>query len=501
MFETTFTRMERLGPTPARAWTSALQGSAVLLAALALCWLAVWNGQPFLHPDSPSYVRGAETALTTLFGDAFATEWTQPAPAGGQTGPADAEVGGGRSIFYALLAWTGALAGFWPVVLIQAVALAWLLRTVLRASGAGGFGVYATAVGVTAFLTPAPFFVAFVMPDLWAGLAIGAVAALFAFPGRLSRAERLTLGAMLLFAALAHNSVVLILVLLASLGGLLALLRRRTAPDPRPALAFSALAVGAAVAATMAFNAAVERTTGQPPVMPPFLTARVIEDGPGLRYVREHCGEAEWEVCRYADRLPLKVDYFLWLEDPAQGVFNVASPDSRRALSREQTRFTLAVFAAYPAEQIAATLRNAAGQTVRTDLEDFAYLPPFMAQMGERVAEPHLGRFQQVRAVGGGLPLTALERIHALAAVAALIGAAVLFVRGRSGGVRPAAALFFALIVAGLLANAAVCGALSALHGRYQARALWLLPFASIVLAAAAHTARAAVRPVKGARP
>jgi hypothetical protein len=61
---------------------AAARVAAVLAASLLFCWMAVWNGQPFLHPDSPSYAAGAETAVTTLFGERFATEWTAP-----QSGP------------------------------------------------------------------------------------------------------------------------------------------------------------------------------------------------------------------------------------------------------------------------------------------------------------------------------------------------------------------------------------------------------------------------------
>ncbi|MDP8916190.1 MAG: hypothetical protein M3M95_03090 [Pseudomonadota bacterium] len=468
---------------------AAARAGAVLAATLLFCWMALWNGQPFLHPDSPSYVRGAETAVTTLFGDRFATEWTAPASStasGAAPGAtADGEVGGGRSIAYGLLAWLGAVAGgFWLTVLVQALAAAVLLEAVLRALGRGGLIPYAAVAALLAFATPLPFFTGFVMPDIWAGLAIGALAALFAFPDRLTRGDGLRLGSLIVFAALAHNSVVLILLALTAAGGSIAFVRGSRGPRPWAGLLAGAMAVAAALAAALVFNTAVERTTGRAPVMPPFLTARVIADGPGLRYVRERCGEAEFEVCLYADKLPLPVDAFLW--SPTRGVFSNASPESRRELSAEQTRFALAVFSAYPAEQIAASARNAAAQLVRADLEDFEYLPPFMADMTPRVAEPHRSRFQSVRAIDAGLPLAALERIYAAAALLCLIGAAVLLSRRPAGEVRPEAALFFALVAVGLLANAAVCGALSALHGRYQARVLWLLPLAFAALAATA---------------
>lgn len=479
-----------------RGLSAAARVAAVLAAALLFCWMAVWNGQPFLHPDSPSYVAGAETAVTTLFGDRFATEWTAPSTGAPTGAAADGEVGGGRSIFYALLAWAGAVTGdFWLTIAVQGLAAAILLEAVLRALGRPGLGLYGAVAAVLAFATPLPFFTGFVMPDVWAGVAIGAWAALFALAGRMTRGDVLRLGALTVFAALAHNSVVLIVLALTLAGGLLAFIRGARGPNPWTGLLVGFLAVSTAVAGTLVFSTAVERTTGAAPVMPPFLTARAIADGPGLRYVREQCDDAEFEVCRYADKLPLAVDAFLW--SPSQGVYSTATPESRREMSAEQTRFALAAASAYPAQQAAATARNIAAQLVRMDLEDFEYLLPFMADMTPRVAEPHRSRFTAVRAIDAGLPLALLERLYAASVVLSLLAAAVLLARRPAGEAWPAAALFFALVALGVLVNAGACGALSALHGRYQGRVLWLLPFATMALAAASATSspRKAVAP------
>jgi hypothetical protein len=36
--------------------------------------------------------------------------------------------------------------------------------------------------------------------------------------------------------------------------------------------------------------------------------------------------------------------------------------------------------------------------------------------------------------------------------------------------------------LAGVVANAAICGAMSSLHDRYQARVIWLLPLMAIIV-------------------
>jgi hypothetical protein len=470
--------------------------TAVLAGALALCWAAVVNGGPFLHPDSIGYVRGPDVAVMKLAGERYATPWARFDPGaidqrnaavkGPSAGPRtasynDNEVMAGRSIYYGALAYLGALtSGFWLTVFVQGLAVAWLAEITLRAFRITGFGAYAGVVAVLALATPAPFFVAFLMPDIWAGLAIGAVGLLFAAPARLKPLDIAALGAMSLFAALAHNSVSPALLALAILGGGHALVRRASAPSPWLGLIVCALALAGATAGSLAFSAMVQRTSGLPPLMPPFLSARVIADGTGTRFVKERCAGA-FVVCRYRDRFPMSVDDFLWASGK-DGVFDGASSADRRALGTEQTRFALAVVRAYPLEQAAASAGNALAQAVDTDLSDFNYKPSVAASITTRTPPAYASVVRRTLAYREGWPLGVfwtVQSVVLLTAAGAAIGGAV-YAR-RLGG-RPetaSATLLAALIVAGILANAAVCGALSTLYGRYEARVIWTLPLAA----------------------
>jgi hypothetical protein len=93
-----------------------------------------------------------------------------------------------------------------------------------------------------------------------------------------------------------------------------------------------------------AFFHAVEKMTGAPPIRPPFLMARIIEDGPGYRYLQATCPHNGLAVCAFRDRFPSSADTFLWATDSNRGVFSTADPQTRRALSAEQLRFAWNVF-------------------------------------------------------------------------------------------------------------------------------------------------------------
>lgn len=471
---------------------------AVMIAAVALGWAALVNGQPFFHPDSIGYIRGPDVAVMKLAGQRFGTAWAKfdpgavdqrgHAPTAAATRTAsynDNEVLGGRSIYYGVLAYLGALTGgFWLTVFVQGLAVAWLAEIVLRGLGVRNLIAYAGVIALLALATPAPFFIAFLMPDIWAGVGIGAVAALFALSGRLKAIDVGALAAMTIFAAMAHSSVAPVVLALMVAGGGWRLVRRG-APAPWAGLAVGALALVCAFAGNLAFSRMVQHSVGLPPVTPPFLTARVIADGTGARFAQERCG-TQFVACRFKDRYPMGVDDFLWGQGSA-GVFEDATSAERRALGDEQFRFALAAARAYPLQQAVASARNAALQVVDTDLSDFDYKPSLQASLTSRMPPPAAAALRQSQAFQETWPVGPLWALQSPVLIASLIGAAVLALRPRQPGVAAQAfdraALLLGLIVVGVLANGVVCGVLSTLYGRYQARVVWTLPMAALALA------------------
>jgi hypothetical protein len=342
--------------------------------------------------------------------------------------------------------------------------------------------------------------VADLMPDIWSGVATGALALLFAMPSRLTRLDLAALAAMTVFAAMAHNSHVLIIAgVMAAGGGLWLIFRRSFKADPRPALVVGGAAIGCAVAGTLLFSAMVKHSVGAPPITPPFLTARVVADGPGRLYVREHCKDHPFAVCAFADRLAgTDTDGFLWDENPKTGVFAVATPAQRRALATEQGRFAMASTLAHPWLQAQASARNVALQLVQTDLDDFDYKPNVLAELRADLPPEHRARLETSLAARRGWPIAQLWAEQAVAIWLSLgMIAWTLLKRAAS----PELGRFALLAVAGVLANTVACGVLSDLYGRYQARCIWVLPLAATVLVMNALSRRASSSPAHAASP
>jgi hypothetical protein len=264
--------------------------------------------------------------------------------------------------------------------------------------------------------------------------------------------------------------------------GLVVYLWRRSRVAPRGLVAIGA-ALGVAYLCGTAFTVGVTRLLSEPPLTPPFLMARLIDDGPGYAYLRDTCPASGFLACRFVGRLPVLSDDFLWSKNPASGVFEVSDPAVRRGLSREQYRFALAVVVHEPLRQTVVSLGNAAEQMFLLKATEFAYTPEDKVTFAAKLP---LGYFEAMRttpAYTGHLPLMTLA---VLSYGSTALGAACLVffcVSGRFRRSRHAPRLIRLVSwgVFGVIANAAICGVMSGPHDRYQARVAWLIPAFALI--------------------
>jgi len=471
------------------------RATLIAIAALAFLWPAALNGGPFFSTDSIAYIRGPDQAISKLFGASHVTVWSaKPLGVGfhegatpqagndeAQKDEAKSPPMAGRSIYYGLLANLGArFGGFWPTLAAQALAAAFALHLLCRALGWERPVRYLILAAVAALAAPLGFFVSCIMPDVWAPIAILIVAALAAGGERLSRGEWIAAWLLLAFAAAAHTTHILLLaaavVACALLAGLRGALRFHLgAPGLAAGAAFLALAAG--ILAGAAFNLAVTKVYHAPPVQPPFLTARLVGDGrPGDAWLHAHCPSAGFQACAYVSRLPMPTDDFLWSADPRRSAFWTASPAQRSALGDEQFRFAEAVFKDDPIGVTRQVALDGAAQFADISLADFNHKDSVRASIDAWMVGPDAATWRASLAYRRAWPIKVLDQIEAGALALGLAGLAALCVRARiRGGLRPdderiRVILAGFMIITAVIANAAVCGGLSDIFGRYQAR-------------------------------
>jgi hypothetical protein len=447
--------------------------AAIAAAAALLSWVAAYNGYPLVFSDTGTYLG---QALQRYLG------WDRP-------------------VFYSFLLlalhWSVTL---WTVPLAQGAIIAWLLWLSLRCLGAPGVARFLAVVLFLATATALPWFVAWVIPDVFTGAVVLGLWLLGAVPDRLGRRERLVLALVMTGAITVHQSHVplaagLVIVLVA--GRLL--LRMPFAGGWRD-IALLIAPVLMAAAALMLVNRIGLGTASLSPGGANFLLARMLYDGPAAATLVEACPERGWRLCAYlaelppaSDRFPSS-DHFLW--SPDSPFWRIGHPRAHADEAAEIVAETLRRHGWWQAER---TAGNVAAQLLRFQTGEGTDLGPWLGVPGpEPLIATFLPRdlaaFRAARQAQGTLgllrPASLLHQgVIVLSLPLAPLAAVLLHRRGERAG-----ALLVLAVFAALFGNAILAGGLSAVHDRYTARLAWLLPFCvAACLAAAGPAGRAAV--------
>lgn len=472
---------------------------SIALATLLLAWPSFVNRGPFFIADTTGYLRSADAAFSSIL--TYDSIWSDkrdlyiedgqpsPQPQDQSSGPADAPAHPpliGRSIYYgAAIYGPVLLLGEHAGVLIQAALSATVIWIALSPIGLtrerSRITAYFGAVGLLAVASSLPFSATLLVPDYLTGLACAAFVLLLCFWPTLTRRERGILTAVIALAALSHSSNLPLLLGLS----LISLIARVRVPLSAKAAFIGLACVALGFAGDALFVSAVERKTGMTPIRPPFLTARLIADGPGHKLLRSRCSEERFEVCRYASRTPHDSDLFLWSTD-ATGVFSVGDFASQQRLSEQDMRFAVATFREYPLLTTASSGEAFIRQLGMLDLRIWrgdAGGKPFydLADLPTRVAE----RMAKTRSVAGTFPTEPSRLLISAASVAALLVALcclVLAWRSDDEKVRMMG-VAIAFVLVAVVANAAITGGLSKPDARYNLRVIWLLPLFVYVFA------------------
>jgi hypothetical protein len=460
----------------------------LIFLSIFLCWPAMMNGGPFLFADTPSYITGADTAMLRMTG--AASKWTPVNPYAGEETPtiagttdhlkSEKQMAGqsksqlviaGRSIYYGIVLYTGVLAGtlllpIWLQALAASAVLLGAIRHFFDPADKRKFAVATFATFAFATVTPLPYFVCFLMPDIMTGLAAIGIAIIVTGWHRETVAGKVLWAALVAGAALVHASHIILLMAI----GLLALaavppLKRRLLFAPVLCL-FAAAGIG--LGGEALFSHVTERVTGAPPVRPPFLAARLIADGPGQAYLDQHCPGSGFRLCDFARNPVVNSDHFLWGPD---GVYTASSPEIRRELSAEQMRFVIAVVQVYPYATVNALIWNAFTQLRLFSLSEFNLFSSEREQIKARLPQAEAQWLPRTAAYQQKMPVRMTEILTGPLTAMALLCWAIAWRLPPFAQWRAA----FGVAAMAVAINAVVCGCLSTPHDRYGARIIWVL--------------------------
>jgi hypothetical protein len=455
-----------------------------LVALVALMLPALINGTAFLFPDSIGYFHAGEASLKALGQLLFGAE---NAGTIAERGLLDREAQDGistsRSVYYGIpFVLLFRVGGEWALMLAQSLIVVIALAAGLRRLAVpAAMQPLALAGVVSAGLG---LFTTVVLPDIFAGLAVLALAMLLPHGAVMTRRERILWLALLLACVLTHKGI---LAMAAAILGLYLLWHALT--DRRWSQLPGVLVVlVVAMAGHTAVNIAAERLSGQKLVQTPFALARIVGDGTAERYLRARCPDAGYRLCAYTNRFPMTENVFLWSHDADRGIMQAVPLPDRQQISGEANSLVIAAVTTYPLHQISASFGNLVAQFATVGITEYALGPN-----PSRDASPALsGLHERYKASLAGQGLWPFHRLSQLLTVVyfvSLILLLSLLVRlGRSAWRDNPQLAIIGWALLGLVVNAAVSGVIGGVFDRYQGRVAWLVPLMAV--AALAHVRR-----------
>jgi hypothetical protein len=485
---------------------------ALPVAMIILIWPMFYNGQAFFYPDTSAYIRGADAGVFALTGhqslwstDVLFDE-AQPETVQGLAKSQvtsvesmsklgtqstiksikEKTVLSGRSVYYGALLYIGSFDNrFWLTVSVQVFLV--VIAVLLTLQSCDLFTPFrVVAVAALLALTSLPLFVSFLMPDVFTSLALLSCANFLAARKSWNVWVFGFWFSLLSFSLLVHFSHVLLAVCFVAVSLILLVLRRGKVNTA------GVLAIGAALflayAGNFAFETAVQKFTGNPPIRPPFLTARMIADGPGYRFLLDTCPDSGYTMCRFVNRLSdtvnLDEEDILWSSDPKIGIFTPADPMTRRAFAAEDYRFAAAVLRHNFIGQLVASVSNAAQQFFMIGTREFQYSDTGRHYFARKLPSNVYAVMSGTPAFRGTMPnnlLTILNYALTMIGLAGLIW--ILTVQRAIIAKLPGVAMPLVVwLTVGVFANDIICGSVSAQAHRYGARVAWLFPFAAMLL-------------------
>ncbi len=499
-------------------------GGPIALGAALLMMVTLLIGRPTVFTDTDDYFsQGKDVVKAAAL---WVTRGTLPIDPGQvddrlhDPGDQDEEPvhnqNGARSVYYGLFVYACERIGtLWLLAAAQAVLASAIVYSLWRVVAPGAqTRSYLVTMAVLAAGSSLPVFTGFAMPDLFAGFSVVATLLVTLYADRFGGWGKAVLWLLLTACVNFHGSN-----LLTSLGlSILALgwLAWRRAPwrvlAARGAVVLAAAIV--AILASQAYAVAIKLRTGDELGRPPFLTARVLADGPGRAYLRHACAVGEkLTLCAVRNAPLADTEEILWSDDPAKGIFNSADYHARVKLEHEERGFVLHALAYDPLGEVVAAARNWGKQLVTVGYEeplrDPAYylsdeywktttLRPLLLR--EKPCDPEVGACilhlpaVLMSEIDAGVALLALGWMGAVLGQEAVGSRRRPHLRPRpeasetgadwrDSTLRTRATVI--LMVLAVALNAAVCGVLSGPFARYEARVLWLIPAAALLLQAA----------------
>jgi hypothetical protein len=427
-----------------------------------MLWPALCNGYPLLFPDSMSYLGDGRPLARILF---------LHGPRGYSAMRSEIYSLGIFPFHWNLTAW--------PIAAMQALLTSYVVWLVVRSLAARRVEAkFLVLVGLLSLTTSVGWYACFIMPDILGPVLYLSIYLLVFARETLNAREICAVSAISCWAMGSHCTHLMLACGVCILLGLLLVLRW----PPMRARGRGVAWVAAIAVLTAGMQMALHGYLyGKPSLNGnrlPYLTARIVADGPARWFLQQHCRELRWAICAWAGNLPNTDDEFLWADG---GVWQSASGEQQERMLREEIPLALATLRAYPETQTRVSFNN-----FREELSDFGLWDfdpnEWVESHIDTVLPGTQVRYMRTRQARSRLPnefFSTVQRWVVMASVLAIVaGLPLLWIR-RHWRILGLAAIVLPVVIA----NAFVTAVLAEVDSRYQSRVIWLVPLTAGLMA------------------
>ncbi len=439
---------------------------AVAILSLMFLSVAIWNGFPLIFYDTGAYVLEG-------LGHVFLVE---------------------RAPVYAeLLFLAGGAFSLWPIIVLQALMISYLILEVCRMEVPGLTLWSLTVIGAClSLLTGIAWYAGQVEPDIFTPVVILGCWLLLFRGDRLGKGRLRWVVGLTGLAVACHPSHLGLLGGLLIAAGLLKLLVRRWPALPKPNLRRGLIGLATALGLIVTGNFVLTGNLFISKSGSVFVFARLMQDGIVKRLLNDTCppaGSIDWRLCAYKNRLATSANGWLW---GASG-FHALGGFTGKAQQEEDSRIIVESLKRYPVMHVRAAVADSFLQFVQFKTGDGIEPQVWVLESGfKRMIPQQLHAYLEARQQRGLIRFKTLNLIHVPVGAMSVLGLLLLL---QHAGQRRAwdRASLPALVLLGLIGNAIICGTFSNPHDRYQSRVIWL---PSLVLLLAVARDRRALQPV-----
>ena len=440
--------------TPNRIVTIAV----IPVSTLILCAAGFYNRYPLLYPDSIEYIEVGKSIWKYYISGI--PGWF-----------------GQRSPFYSLFVYlTHQDSSLWFVILGQGIILSYVLwLTFKKICPKLGIPHFLFLIISITLLTSVSWYTSFLMPDIFAAILILGIFNLSFDNITVTTFQHGIIVSIVIMAITFHTSHFMLTPALIICAIIVHLIIRSPL---RLWMTVTFRLLATFVVATSLMLTATYSLYGKLGLIgphPPFLLARVITDGPGKLYLKEHCNQHNYAICKYLAILPKTSDEFLWNE---KSVMKQATKEDGQQIRKEELSVVLNTVLKYPWKQLEASAKNFVKQSLKV-LPNFSRNPWIDDNIVD--AFPVTGnKYFQSRQYLKVLPPTSLKILQFISVIVSPFFCIFIRLKLRRRIPDKLFALI-ALTLIGLLGNNLIAGVLAVPVGRFSSRIIWLVPMLSIL--------------------